>query len=71
MPNPNPRTDHPAFIAAQFQRAGDEPLAKMPVQVRLPESLNSIVTTLPNRSEWLRRVIAEAAQRELMQGDKS
>jgi hypothetical protein len=28
-----------------------------------------LVRSLPNRSAWLRRVITEAAQRELMGGD--
>jgi hypothetical protein len=34
--------------------------------VKLFEDIDTAVRSLPNRSEWLRRVITEAAQRELM-----
>lgn len=36
--------------------------------VRVPENIEAAVKTLPDkeRSEWLRRVITEAAQRELL-----
>lgn len=44
-----------------------EPLADSPIQVRLETSVDAVVRPLPNRSEWLRRVITEAAKRELMQ----
>jgi hypothetical protein len=43
-----------------------DPLADNPVQVRLSKSVDAAVRAVPNRSEWLRRVISEAAQRELM-----
>lgn len=49
-----------------FTQVGDEPLSKQVVGVRLPESIHALVQTLPDRTEWLRRVITEAAQRELM-----
>ncbi|MGB8699522.1 MAG: hypothetical protein WCD18_08910 [Thermosynechococcaceae cyanobacterium] len=72
MPNPNPRTDHPAFIAAQFPKAGTERMARANIQVRLPESLDAIVRQLPNRSEWIRKAITEAARKEgLLKGDES
>lgn len=53
-----------------FTQVGDEPLSKQVVGVRLPESIHALVQTLPNRTEWLRRVITEAAQRELMEQGK-
>ena len=49
-----------------FTQVGDEPLSKQVVGVRLPESIHALVQNLPNRTEWLRRVIIEAAQRELI-----
>ena len=49
-----------------FTQVGDEPLSKQVVGVRLPESIHALVQNLPNRTEWLRRVIIEAVQRELM-----
>jgi hypothetical protein len=51
-----------------FIRADEttEPLADQQVQVRLPQDIDSLVRSVPNRSAWLRRVITEAAQRELM-----
>lgn len=48
-----------------FTQVGEEPLSKQVVGVRLPESIHALIQTLPNRTEWLRRVITEAAQREL------
>jgi hypothetical protein len=49
-----------------FTQIGDEPLSKQVVGVRLPESIHAVVQALPNRTEWLRQVIVEAARRELM-----
>jgi hypothetical protein len=65
--NPNPVIT-PEFKARQFKRSDGtvEPLSKKTVFVRLPESIDTVVQILPNRSAWLRRVITEAAQRELM-----
>jgi hypothetical protein len=69
MPKGNPSpVITPEFKARQFKRSDGtvEPLSKKTVFVRLPESIDTVVQTLPNRSAWLRRVITEAAQRELM-----
>jgi hypothetical protein len=65
--NPNPVIT-PEFKANQFKRGDNttEPMAKKNIQLRLTESIDSAVRSLPNRSAWLRRVITEAAQRELM-----
>jgi hypothetical protein len=46
-----------------------EPLAVTQIQVRLFQDIDALVRSLPNRSAWLRRVITEAARRELMGGD--
>jgi hypothetical protein len=49
-------------------RADDtsEELATSVTGVKLPIHIDKTVRALPNRTAWLRRVITEAAQRELM-----
>ncbi|MBD2019196.1 hypothetical protein H6F43_03230 [Leptolyngbya sp. FACHB-36] len=66
MPNPNP-VQNQEFKAKQFRVQGDEPLAKVR-GVRLPQSVDAAIEALPanERSAWLKRVICEAAERELM-----
>jgi hypothetical protein len=39
----------------------------MPLCVGMPPEIDALIRALPNRSEWMRRVLTEAAQRELMQ----
>jgi hypothetical protein len=58
----------PEFQAHIIKRSDDttDPLAKEAARVRLPVHIDSAIRALPNRSAWLRRVITEAAQRELM-----
>ena len=66
--NPNP-IQTPEFLAKQFPPAPDiPPNMKLgePVAVALPLPIDTEVRRLKNRSIWLRRVITEAAQRELM-----
>ncbi|MCY7394233.1 MAG: hypothetical protein LH647_22875 [Leptolyngbyaceae cyanobacterium CAN_BIN12] len=41
-----------------------EAYARKPVSVLLPKDIDAVVRTLPNRTEWLRRVISEAVKRE-------
>jgi hypothetical protein len=48
-----------------------EPLADAQLQVRVFRDIDALVRSLPNKSAWLRRVITEAAQRELMGGNES
>lgn len=48
----------------QFAPIGDEPLDKKVLGVRLPQSYSDRVKVLPDKSEWLRRVICEAIDRE-------
>lgn len=58
-------------IATQFKQRLDVELADKPIPVRLPVDVDAAVRQLPDRSAWLRRVITEAAQRELMQPTKA
>jgi hypothetical protein len=41
-------------------------LARGVITLRLDKPTDAIVRALPNRNEWLRRVITEAAQQELL-----
>jgi hypothetical protein len=69
--NPNPvQTD--AFKARWFKRGDEtsEPLAEKLTCVRLTESVYQALQALPNKSAWIRRVITEAAERELMGNDE-
>jgi hypothetical protein len=65
--NPNPVIT-PEFERNKFRRAdGDsEPLADKLLSVRLTKSVDEAVRSLPNMSLWVRRVLSEAVQRELM-----
>ena len=56
------RPDH----LTRFKPAGDEALAERPVSVKLPPEVDATLRSLPVPSEWLRRVISEAAYRELL-----
>jgi hypothetical protein len=70
--NPNPVLT-PGVMANQFKRGDDsvEPMAKQNIQLRLTQSIDAAVRSLPNRSAWLRRVITEAAQLELIKDGES
>ena len=56
-----PRADY----QTRFKPLGEEALAARPVSVFLPKDLDQYVRMKPNRAEWLRQAIAEAAKREL------
>jgi hypothetical protein len=47
-------------------KAQPNSLAGQITATRLTKDIDAAVRALPNRSEWLRRVITEAAQRELL-----
>lgn len=49
---------------SRFSSPYEEQMAEKPISVRLPVNLDKKVRSLPNRTEWLRRVIAEAVERE-------
>lgn len=65
--NPDPVMP-PKFVSSRFKRSDEstEELAERNIQFRLTKSVDIIVRALPNRSAWLRRVVSEAAKRELM-----
>jgi hypothetical protein len=48
-----------------------EELASLALSARVPLEIDAVVRSLPNRSAWLRRVITEAARRELMNVNES
>jgi hypothetical protein len=67
MPNPNP------LQTEDFKRHWYKPqgeitteLSKKAIAVKLPVDVDKVVRSYPNMAAWLRRVITEAAQRELM-----
>jgi hypothetical protein len=55
-------------IATRFQPKPGS-LASKPISVLLNKEIDAVIRALPDRSDWLRRVITEAAQRELMTDD--
>lgn len=68
MPNPRPKLEN----LKPFKPKGETALSGR-LFVRVPSDIEAAVKSLPSerRCEWLRRVITDAAKRELMQGDKS
>lgn len=55
-----------ADYLTRFKPTSAEPLAERPVSVKLPQDIDALVRALPLPSEWLRQVICEAAQRDLI-----
>ena len=53
-----------------FKPMGEVSLASKPLCVKVPPEIDAIVLRLPDTSAWLRRVITEAAERELLQPDQ-
>ncbi|MBD1864260.1 MULTISPECIES: hypothetical protein [Trichocoleus] len=70
MANPAP-VQTPEFLKKQFKPQGEIPpgtvLADKPVCVKLPVEVDAAVRSLSKSSDWLRRVICEAAQKELLE----
>jgi hypothetical protein len=64
MGNPNPRPENLKPIPRHDDTT--DPLAASALMARVPIPIDAAVRSLPNRTAWLRRVITEAAQRELM-----
>jgi hypothetical protein len=63
--NPNPvQTDE--FLDKQFKRQGlvDGALAPKSFSVRLPVDLDKAVRSLPNPTEWVRKAIIAAAEKD-------
>ncbi len=71
MPNPNPvQTDEFKRYAYKAQGEISTELSKKAIGVKLPVDVDKAVRAIPKSSEWLRRVIVEAAERELMTEDQ-
>ena len=51
-------------LGGRFQPLGDSPLAADAVGVRLPVEVDAAVRAIPDRADWLRRVITEAVVQE-------
>jgi len=47
-----------------FEPMGDESLAKQPLCVKVSPKVDLAIRALPNKSDWLRRVITDAAFKE-------
>jgi hypothetical protein len=70
MPNPSPvQTED--FKRHWYQPQGniEGELSKKAIAVKLPLAVDKAVRSYPNMAAWLRRVITEAAQRELMKDE--
>jgi hypothetical protein len=73
--NPNPLLTK-EFLEQRIKPIGDmpnEPLGEKPLAVRVGKSVYESVSSLNQRDRinWLRRVITDAAKRELMKGEES
>lgn len=70
--NPNP-IQTPEFLAKKFPSAPDVPadveLAEKPLCVKVPVEIDAAVRSLEKPSQWLRKVITDAAKRELLNLD--
>ncbi len=69
MVNPNPKLENLKALPRSDNTT--TLLAKEILGVRVAADIDAVVRSLPNRSAWLRRIITEAAQRELMKGDEA
>lgn len=52
-------------IQGKFATINEEPLSRKVTGVRLPISLHQWVNDKPNRTDWVRKVIVEAARKEM------
>lgn len=50
-----------------FKPMGEVSLASKPLCVKVAPDIDELVRSLPNTSAWLRRVVTEAALKELLQ----
>ena len=48
----------------RYKTTCTEKLAKKPISVVLPEETDNFVRSLPNRTDWLRKVIEDASRKE-------
>jgi hypothetical protein len=66
---PRKKPIRPDFLT-RFQQQGDVAMAKQPITVRLPEDIDAIVRSLPNRTEWLREAILDRLEQEDLLPDR-
>jgi hypothetical protein len=59
-----------ADFLTRFQPQADVPMAKQPITVRLPEDIDTIVRSLPNRTEWLREAILDRLEQDELLPDR-
>lgn len=70
MPNPSPRQTE-AFEAKKFKAIAPLPegekLGKRPISAKVPEDVEALIFALPQkeRVHWLRRVLTDAARKDL------
>jgi hypothetical protein len=64
MANYNPKRENLWALPRQDDSTGR--LADLMLSVRVEVPIDALVRTVPNRAGWLRRVISEAALRELV-----
>lgn len=55
----------------RFKPVHSQPLANRPISVRLPVEIDAAIRALPEPSEWLRRVICEAVEKEMSSDPKN
>lgn len=70
MANPHPvqteeflEWQHKITQKRQGEVSPDDPLGKT-IGVRLPQSIDRVVRTIPEQSDWLRQIVGEAARRD-------
>jgi hypothetical protein len=69
MGNPHPNPNNLKSIPRQDDTT--DKLSSVILSIRVGVDIDTAVRSLPNRSAWLRRVITEAAQRELLNKEES
>lgn len=71
MPNPHP-VQTEKFKAQKFKAVGEVPegvkLGKTTIAAKVPEDVEKLILALPKaeRISWIRRVLSEAARKELV-----
>lgn len=60
----NMTPEKPRNNTGRFEKEGNERLDPKPFCVKLPESLAEIIRAKPDKTDWLRQVIIDAAVRD-------
>jgi hypothetical protein len=63
MSNPSPQIEQ---LKPYQAVPGELKLAQRPLAVRVEENVDAAIRALPDKTAWMRRVLTEAAQRELL-----